>query len=281
MKKWELYRGVEDPISGTFNLAEEVTSRSDKVVFLSRFALYFVVFSLVLDLLLFIAMIFNGNLFMAMILFSLLITGGITFSLIRTTRDFLKHADFRYGAINAMREGPAVHNVPSGKTPTERFLRYLKKANPAFRRLLVKRPELLVKDVHLVGTKGRRYRFEAAVQLRPSILHRMLGKGSPGYNLLIREYRKVPTQNELERLHKDLTDIYHARKLRPNRVVMLFPGSGRYKGLPEDLYHSLVVDGLFLPGRMDLKLNVQAVGELPNGEYDFVPYIPELPRMLP
>jgi hypothetical protein len=281
MKKWELYRGVEDPISGTFNLAEEVSTRSSKILSLSKYAVYFVYFSLIWYFLLFLTFLFQGNLFLALILGSLFITGVITAKLLSILRKFLKEASFRYNAIKVMREGPPAYSIPKGKNKTERFLKYLEMNNKAFDRLMKRRPELLRKDSYAVGRAGKRYHFDAFLHKRRSLFHKLFNSGNPGYSLYIKEYKRSPDMDDLKGLVKDLEDITGNGAAYPNRVVMLIKGGSSYVGIDDKVYDMLAEGKVFLKGNKDKKINLQIAVELPTGHYEFIPFVPELPEILP
>ena len=64
MKRREFYRGIEDPISGTFKLADEISSRSENMLLLSIFALIFTLFGIMVMALLLLVFIARRNLFL-------------------------------------------------------------------------------------------------------------------------------------------------------------------------------------------------------------------------
>ncbi len=281
MKRWQLYRGVEDPISGTFNLAEEITERSEKILFLSKFALYFVWFSIILYFILLLAVLSQGNFFMVMVLASLFVTGIITARLLSLLRRFLKESTFRYSAIKAMREGPPEYSIPKGKNKTDRFLEYLKENNKTFTRLLKNRPEILRKDAYAVGRKGNRYHFDAFIQKKPSIIYRMFKIGYPGYSLYLREYKRSPTMDDLKNIVRDLDDITANGRAYPHRVVMIIKGASSYAGIDNEVYDKIIEGKIWLKGHNNQRINLQIAVELPTGKYEFIPFVPELPNVLP
>lgn len=281
MKKWQFYRGIEDPISGTFDLAEEVSMRSEKILSLSKFALYFVYFSIVWYLLLFLTFLTQGQPFMALILGSLFVTGVITAYLLKILRKFLKETSFRYTAIKAMREGPPAYSIPKGKNRTDRFLSYLEENNRAFSKLVRRRPEIIRKDAFAVGKKGKRYHFDAFLRKRRSMLHKVFNRGNPGYAMYIRDTKKAPTMKDLKELVSELEEITAGGHAYPNRVVILCKGGSTYNGLEEKVYDKLVDGSIFLRGHKKERINLQVAVELPNGHYEFIPFVPELPGILP
>ncbi|MGA1821872.1 MAG: hypothetical protein ACMUIG_05040 [Thermoplasmatota archaeon] len=281
MKKRDYYRGIEDPISGTFNLAEEISERSESILTYSVFATVFVYFGLIMVFILMLAFLFNGQFFVALIFLSVFITGIITAWLMQTLREFLRKVSFRHAAIKAMRDGPPMIRIPGGKTRSERFVEYLKENNRAFKTLLRKRPEVLRKDGYVVGRSGNRYHFDTFVILKPSMLYKLIRKGYPGYGLFIREFRTVPRKSDIEQLTKELSDLHSKTKLHPNRVVVIFRARSNYSGVDDDIYEMIVDNDLSLDGKGRKRLNIQLVGELSEGVYEFIPFIPELPNMLP
>ncbi len=281
MKKGDYYRGVEDPISGTLRLAEEISSKSDSMLYYSVFALIFVMFGMLVIFLLLLVFLNEGNLFMALIFVSVFATGIITLKLLMNLREFLKKVSIRYAAIKAMKDGSPTVKVPAGRNPTERFLKYLRRKNGALVRLLKRRPEVLSRDSYIVGKGGKRHHFHAFILMRASLLYRLIRKGHPGYILLIREYKRGPTEKELMKLLSDLRSIRSKQGLHPNRVVMLFKAGSAYRGLDEAVYERIVEEKVDLAGKGRSHVNLQAVAELKDGSYEFIPFIPELPNLLP
>ncbi|HHD16274.1 MAG TPA: hypothetical protein ENK47_06150 [Euryarchaeota archaeon] len=281
MKRWQYYRGVEDPISGTFNLAETISSRSGRILFLSRFALYFVWLSIILYFLLMLAVLSQGNIFMFLVLLSLLVTGIITASLLTTLRKFLYESTLRYSAIKAMREGPPAYSIPRGRNMTERFIRYLRKNNAMLKRMLKHRPELLRKDSYVAGRSTKRHHFDAFILRRPSLFHRLFHRGYPGYSLYVREYENPPGFDDLKSLLDELHDIFRRTGVYPNRVVMLYKAGSNYRGIDDRLYDRLTAGKISLKGKRKQRINLQLAVELRSGHYEFIPFIPELPNLLP
>lgn len=280
MARKEYYRGIEDPIAGTFKLAEEVSQKADQIMFKSIFSLFFVWFGLVATGLLMITFLFSGNFFLFLIFLSVFIAGLVTVWLLGSIRGFLKRASFRFSAIQSMREGPPFYNIPKAKTKTERFLKYLKKENKAFNTLLKKRPELLRKDSHIVGRK-KRHHFDAFIIKKPSFLHGLHKRGNPGYALYIKEYRHVPNEKDIRSLMREITDIFQKNKIYPNRVVLIFKAKSGYSGLEDEVYDWLVDEKIKIPGQLKRHVNIQVVAELVEGTYEFIPFIPELKDYLP
>lgn len=278
IRKRDYYRGVEDPISGTFKLAEEVSSNADKILFYSNFALVFAWFSFFVITLLMIVFLRQRDLFFGAIFSSIFVTGIITIWLLTTLRKFLSRVSFRYDTIMAMREGSPLIKVPSGKNMTGRFLSYLKRNNRSFKGLLKRRPEVLSKDAYLPGKSGRRHHFHAFVRISPSILYRTIRRGHHGYLLFIREYKKTPALDDLKGLEKDLSDLHDKYGQSPDRVVLLFKGRKGYCGVDDDIYDRIVGENITIGNR---RINLQLVAELSDGAYEFIPFIPELPKMLP
>jgi hypothetical protein len=97
----------------------------------------------------------------------------------------------------------------------------------------------------------------------------------------MREYKKAPTEKNIKKMVKELTDIYQRTKIYPNRVVLIFKAGGGYRGLEDDAYDWLVDEKIQIPGQLKRHVNIQVVAELPEGTYEFVPFIPELKDYLP
>ncbi|MEA3558609.1 MAG: hypothetical protein U9R75_05080 [Candidatus Thermoplasmatota archaeon] len=280
MTRKEYYRGMEDPISGTFELAEEVSNKADRVLSRFGFALYFTWFSLIVAGILMLAVLSNGQFFIFLVMLSVFVSGIVTVWLLRNTREFLRKASFRFNAIQRMREGPPAYSVPKGKNKTERFLNYLRKNNRAFSKMMRKRPEHLRKDAYIVGKKGR-YHFDAFLVIKPSLIHRFVKRGYPGYAIFVREYKRAPGEKDLKRLLRELADIRKRTKVYPSRVVLLFKAGGGYSGLDEEAYEMITSSRVTLPGVYNRRMNMQVVGEMPEKVYDFTPFIPEIKGYLP
>lgn len=280
MARKEYYRGIEDPISGTFKLAEEVSLKADKIMFKSIFSLYFVWFSLLISGLLMLTFLINGNFPLFLIFLSVFAAGLVTVWLLGSIRSFLKKASFRFSAIQTMRDGPPFYKIPKGKNKTERFLTYLNKENKAFASLVYKKPDLLRKDAYISGRK-KHHHFDAFLIKKPTFLHSIHKRGNPGYAFFLREYKKTPTEKNIKKMVRELTDLYQRTKIYPNRVVMIFKAGGGYRGLEDDAYDWLVEEKIKIPGQLKRHVNIQVVAELPEGTYEFVPFIPELKDYLP
>jgi hypothetical protein len=78
-----------------------------------------------------------------------------------------------------------------------------------------------------------------------------------------------------------LGDIHQNNRIYPNRVVMLFKAGSGYRGLDDEVYDWLVEEKIKVPGQLKRHVNIQAVAELPEGNYEFIPFIPELKGYLP
>jgi len=280
MAKSDYYRGIEDPIRGTFDLAEEVSSKADRILFNSIFSLYFTWFCVVVTGMLSLTFLFQGRIFWFFIFFSVFCAGIVTIWLLGSVRGFLKKASFRFSAIQSMRDGPPFHKIPKGKTMTERFVKYLRKENKAFDRLLKNRPELLRKDAYLVGRK-KRHHFDGVVIRKPTPLRKIHRQGSPGYSMFIRETKRAPGEEDVKKFIRSMSDIYQKNGIYPNRAVMIFKAKGSYRGLDDTVYDWIVDERIQIPGQLKRFVNLQVIAELPEGTYDFVPFIPELEGYLP
>ena len=215
-----------------------------------------------------------------MIFLSVFIAGLVTIWLLGSIRSFLKKASFRFSAIQTMRDGPPFHKIPKGRRKTERFLKYLNKENKAFASLVYKKPDLLRKDAYISGKK-KHHHFDAYLIKKPTFMHGLHKRGNPGYALFIREYKRAPTELNIKKMVKELTDIYQGTRIYPNRVVMIFKAGSGYRGLEDEAYDRLVDEKIKIPGQLKRHVNFQVVAELPEGTYEFVPFIPELKDYLP
>ncbi|RLF72095.1 MAG: hypothetical protein DRN40_01100 [Thermoplasmata archaeon] len=277
MKAKEHYRGVEDPIGGTFDLAEKVSEKASKFLLYSHFALIFTLTSLFFILILAVAI---KNLFVSMVLGAIFLMGFVALFLLLSLKRFLNEFSFRYSAIKAMREGPPLAKVPKGRNPTERFINHLRAANRSFDKLLKRTPEVLRKDAYVKGASGRRYHYDAFIIIRPPLLSRII-RGSGGYSLFIKELKREPGEDYIKKITEELADISRAHGVLPSRVTLIFKAPRGYAGIDEDLYRKVVDEGVYLPGKRRTRINFQIVAELEDGTYDFIPAIPDIPGVLP
>jgi hypothetical protein len=222
----------------------------------------------------------NGNFPLFLIFLSVFAAGLVTVWLLGSIRSFLKKASFRFSAIQTMRDGPPFYKIPKGKNKTERFLTYLKKENKAFAALVYKKPDLLRKDAYFSGRK-KHHHFDAYLIKKPTFLYKLHKRGNPGYAFFLREYKKAPTVKNIKKMVSELTDIYQRTKIYPNRVVLIFKAKGGYRGLEDEAYDWLVEEKIVIAGQLKRHVNFQVVAELPEGNYEFIPFIPELKDYLP
>ena len=63
---------------------------AEKMLLVLRYVLYFILFGLIIDLMLFLLFVWTGDLLLATLPFSQMVIGGISFILVRMVRDLMK-----------------------------------------------------------------------------------------------------------------------------------------------------------------------------------------------
>ncbi|RLF55451.1 MAG: hypothetical protein DRN37_09180, partial [Thermoplasmata archaeon] len=100
-------------------------------------------------------------------------------------------------------------------------------------------------------------------------------------SLYVREYENPPGFDDLKSLLDELHDIFRRTGVYPNRVVMLYKAGSNYRGIDDRLYDRLTAGKISLKGKRKQRINLQLAVELRSGHYEFIPFIPELPNLLP
>jgi hypothetical protein len=266
-------RGVEDPISAIFDLSDRVAQLAPTVRRMYRYTATILVLWIVL--LFFVTLItFGHDLVLAILSVIGLIAGVIGLSLLRETDGFFRSFVLRHRAIRLLREADPVVKVPSGRTPVERLGRYLAQSSPAIESYLKEHPEALRYRVEYAG-RGHPVAFELVVERPGSALWRLFGRGYPGFAVLARVGPEAPTTGDLARLAEDAQAVVGRLSAAPVRLILLRTGA---IPLPEDVYEWAVGRPAFLSrGFARYRVATEIITELPDGTYDFVPYVLGVP----
>ncbi len=260
--------GVEDPISATFDLADQVAEMAPVVRRLYRYTA--VILVAWIAIMAFVALIGLRDPWLTVLAVLGLIAGLIALTLLRRTDRFFRGFVRRHRMIHLIRDADPVSRVPEGRTPIERLARYLAQSNERVEAWLKESPNALQYRVALPAG-GRTVPFDLAVVRPGSALFRAIGRGDPGFAILARGGPEAPTVEDLRRLEAD--GAAAAARL-PGQLVRLILLRPRPVPLPEDVYeyavgHPFEVRRGFATGRVAL----QVITENPDGTYEFVPHV--------
>jgi hypothetical protein len=86
--------------------------------------------------------------------------------------------------------------------------------------------------------------------------------GHRDYALYVRFYDHVPDVGDIEGFVSEVMDCVKRTRVRPSRVVALCQGEGE---IGDELYEKLI--------SMKWDIPVQVIMEMPDGTYDFIPFI--------
>ncbi|UCH89185.1 MAG: hypothetical protein JSV49_00620 [Thermoplasmata archaeon] len=282
LNKGRASRGMENPLSAIFDLADDVSVHSRYVKGMVWYAIIFMIFWMFFNLILVLQTLNQGNLGLFTLLLGILISGFLAIWLIMRTHIFFKYFTHRYTGIKTVRDSEQPVPIPKGATVEDRYLKYLQKTHPPLEKLLKRTPGVLKRPASLTDKSGNRYEFDIYLSLPPSTSWKLFRMGGPGYGLFIKRNKGKPKLADILDLKKSVQNIAEAHDIVPSRVVLLNKFPGHYNGLSDDLYSFLV--------REEFKINlrgktfypvIQVVGETAEGYYDFTPLVPEFADRLP
>ncbi|MFQ5910524.1 MAG: hypothetical protein ACE5IJ_07380 [Thermoplasmata archaeon] len=302
-------RAVENPISAVFDLAGEVTEQHPKFKRLVKYATVFVAAWLFVDflfivgsapislpflLILFASLLllrwFNTvtarailisvatvNTFLILLMFwgsrasmilgailtGLFILGVLILNLIHEISSFFDYYWIRFRVIKSVRDEDPVMYVPKGENSVQRVLSFLAQRNP---------------DLILKGRGQFFYQFDAYASRPSGSLWRVLKVGYPGYAIYIKMFANKPTLQDLAALKGAVEEITASAKLPPRRVIALWTRKSE-ESLDDDAYDFLTSEtGVITGGVSLMNCSLELVSENPDGTYDFIPYVSDVPR---
>ncbi len=261
-------RAVENPISAIFDLSEKVAKQAPMIRSMVRYASAFIVVWLIIDFILILALLAQRSLFLMLIMIALFIIGFVAIVLLRRINRFFKYYVARQKAIKAVRDMDPMVYAPQGKTPTERFVTYLKAHNPA-----MSRPDVEVAMPGIVhGKQMMEYGFDAYIREPPSGLLKIFGLGKHGFAIYIKEFEGAPTIQGIRSFKKAVEDVGARSKIPPTRIVALWERK-EDQNISDDAYNYVIKK----PARMKrgfrtFTCNLEIVSET-EGKYDFIPYM--------
>jgi hypothetical protein len=271
---------VEDPIHSLFELADHAAREAPHVraayrngMIVAGVVLFTVV---VIDLgALYYAIVSNHLIFVAFGFFSL-IGLYLVYALVSLNRadETIKRFFEKLRAIDALERTDADPKVPEGTNPVERYARYVWRGdstlNPTFPGAMS--ASLGPRDWTV---QSRTIRFDLAAERRASWLYRLTGLGDPGNLLLVRFVPGEINPATFDTFVSDVRAVAATGSSRPSRVVLLRASSD---ALPDELYSRVTRQPVSLRYRLIRReIPLQVVSERKDGNYDFTPYLINLP----
>jgi len=252
---------MESPLTGLFDLAEEVSAQAPDITKKVRFAMIFIAFWLGVNLVFFIALFSAGQPFRGLILLVVFIFGIIALKLTLFTYRFFSNFARRHAAIKTVRERETFEPVPVGMNELDRFLAYLKKNHTRYGKLLYEGTQL--------QQTGRGPVFELALVEKPPSLSRRLLSDEKMKALFIKILPTV-TMTDVLAMEAQVQQTVTEKSAVPELVMIVQDQNAE---LPDELYHHLtqVVHTIPLNGKM-VPFPIQLVREI-EGAYDFIPYV--------
>jgi hypothetical protein len=282
LNKGKTDRGIENPLSAIFDLAEDVNEYSKYVKKMIWYAIIFMAFWVFFNLLMIIIFLGSGNLIPVPLFIGLFLSGIIAFILVMRTHKFFKYFTKRYEGIKTVRENDDLVKIPKGATIEDRFYSYISMKHPAMQELIKRNPKALKHNTRVKGKSGHFYDFEFYLNKPSEGILKIFGMGEPGYGLFIKKYKGRPKMADILDLKNAMKDIAEAEGMAPSRIVMLYKYPSNFKGLNDDLYSFLTRDEFRLEVKGETCFPIiQVVGETDEGYYDFTPMVPEFAERLP
>ena len=218
---------------------------------------------------------FGVGLLFGVILVSLFYLGMVILDLVRDARGFVDYYALRYRVIRAVREADPVVLVPQGATPVDRLLTHLGQRSPAVATMLVSRQFTRVPAI-LTGRSGVAYQFDAFLSW-PADTLAPFGMGHEGSAVYVKAFERPPTRADLEALRRAVLDVTPAVRLPPGRVIALWKSDGTAE-IPEEAYAFLMAEVVRVPVRgRTHACSMELVTEMPDGTYDFIPLVIDVP----
>jgi ABC-type multidrug transport system fused ATPase/permease subunit len=261
-------RAVENPISAIFDLSEKVAKQAPLIKSMVRYASAFIIVWLFISFFLLLALLVSGNIIMFLIMLALFVVGFVALVLLRRMNRFFRYYVARHRAIKAVRDMDPMVYAPQGKTPTERFVAFLRGHNPAIsgRNVEVAMPGI----VH--GKQAMEYRFDAYIREPASGFWRIFGFGKHGFAIYIKEFDAAPTLKGMRSFKEAVEDVSARSKIPPNRIVALWERK-EDQTLDDEVYRYVMKKPAGMK-RIFRKYtcNLEIVSET-EGRYDFIPHM--------
>lgn len=271
---------MEDPISAVFHLADESRDKLRSIMSFFRIAISIVLVYTVFDILSWISVSFDEGDISYLACSLIPLTSGvlllIVFSRLR------KHSDYfnrRYAAISSIQHSDPFVPIPQGNTLLERYINYLWYISPKLQHLMMIKPKAL--QIKSSFNRADDY-FDAIIQKKPGLSWRLFGFGNRGYGFYIKTFNHIPTLEELRVLEWSGLEVSRRYSIPPSRIVALFQIGGNDMGLSDEAYDYLIKHKITCKMRFrEFTCTMQAVIEMQDNSYDFIPIIFNFPDRLP
>ncbi len=271
-------RLMEDPTSALFDLSGQVSEKSYHIRRNVLYTLPFMFICLLLMTIISVQQVVSANPGGIIIFFLILLSGLIVTRLLIFNYLFFDYFSGRFQSIRLVSEGNPNLYVPSGNTPVERFLNYLRGNYLPFNSLLGTHPESIQFSAIIRGQTGGAYQFDAYIGIpggSPILKNTNLPNAmiKRGYALFIIVFEATPTLRDINALEYTVQDIT-AQTCLPPRVIILQEGVQEETApLSPDVFRHITEEGAVAMCRKgNYPYNVQLVSGF-DGVYDFVPVI--------
>ena len=273
---------VENPYAAVFDLADEVSQKTPPIMKL---------FGIAVILGLSMAAFFG----LSFIILSFYETGyaycylplGLVFLIIGVIlvwpfmkwMELFKFFMYRFDAIKAVRYSDPIVPVPQGNTLTERYLSHLRYSSQRLQWFLRNNPHALqIKS----GSPSQTSYFDAHIQKKPGLIWQWFGVGDPGYGFYIKSFNHIPSIDEIRVLEGQVKGISKHFSIPPSRAVALFKMRVESSEIDGPVYDYIINYPIIVKLKQrTYKCPIQAVIEMEDNTYDFIPIIPTIPSELP
>ena len=261
-------RAVENPISAMFDLSEDVAKQAPNIKSLVHYASAFILVWLIINILLGLVFLAEGNLFLMLIMLVLFILGVTSLILLKRINHFFKYFVARQRAITAVRHMDPMVYAPKGSNVTERLVTYLRASIPAFRR---KEVEVAMPGI-VQGQHGTQYSFDAYIKEPAGGMWKSTGRGMHGFAAYIKKFDAPPTMKDLHALKKAVEDVTQRTGIPPVRAIALWERA-EDQVISDAAYNFVMKNGIQVKHKSRrLTCAMEIVSET-EGSYDFIPYL--------
>jgi len=261
-------RAVENPISAMFDLSEDVAQQAPTIKSLVHYASGFIIVWLIINVILGLAFLGQGNLILFLIMLVLFIMGVTSLIFLRRINHFFKYYVARQRAITAVRQMDPMMYAPKGSNVTERLVTYLRASIPAFQR---KEVEVAMPGI-VTGATGMQYSFDAYVKEAPGGMWKSTGMGMHGFAAYIKKFDSPPALQDLQALKKAVEDVTQRTGIPPVRAIALWERA-EDQIISDDAYNFVMNNGIQVKHKSrTLTCAMEIVSET-EGSYDFIPYL--------
>lgn len=210
------------------------------------------------------------------ILTGLFILGILLLNLVHEIGSFFDYYWVRYRVIKSVRDEDPVMYVPKGENSVQRVLSFLAQRSPGLSRDF-SIPGTVMTPAILRGKDGFFYQFDAYASRPSGSFWKLLRVGYPGYAIYIKQFAEKPRPQDFVALKRAVEEITADTKLPPRRVIALWTRKGE-ESLDDDAYDFLTTEaGLIKSGVSLMNCSLELISENPDGTYDFIPYVSDVP----